>query len=398
MMVGKAAVIAVAVFLVCPPYPEARAQAPSSAPAVTIEQVRRAWQGRQDRVRSARVAWSEERFMAALPEKLRQAKLGGRLQPRFPDRDLTFKATGAMSLSGNMLRYVHAGKYWHPFVGELLDRTYTATFDGDKGQTHSTHDPPRPNDLPAVGFIKSERRHPERANDSLIPTLMTFRPYDANLGGVDVAQYAVSARAGAVEGVSCVLLEAKKWIDGMRMDFWLDPHREFVVLRAEKRITGQPYPHFVIDVSYQKDASLGWIPSAWKYVNQGGGPAVREQTMARVTRYEINVSIPRSEFQIVYPPGTIVRDLRTREDYAVKENSEKRAITKEEIGRGAPYTEYFTTESGKAGLKGGANRSHLPWALLGMAAVAATALAWWTRRRALARALRRDRFGSSRER
>lgn len=267
---------------------------------------------------------------------------------RLPVRDVTFHSSGSMSLSGRMLRYVRAGSYWDAHLGELRERTYIAVFDGETAQSHHTDNSARKQAFPLVGFIKKEILHPERGNDALLPTLMTFRPCDPNTGGIDLTQYRISSSSGTIEGTPCVILEEKA-PSGNRRDFWLDPRRDFIVRRMV-RTYGAAYPDATLDISYRQDSSSGWTPSGWRLVTQGGAPAVREQRLAKVTRTAINEEVPQSAFHIDFPPGTIVRNLKTGDNQLVKEDGESRAITKQEIARGAKYEEYLKTDSGTAGL------------------------------------------------
>jgi hypothetical protein len=322
-----------------------------------MDDVRRAWTSRQERIRSARVAWVEDWFIAAHARpRLDTSAKPGKKPELLPDRDLTFRSSGAMSLSGKMLRYVYEGEYWHDSLGELLQRTYVTTFDGETSQSSSVHTPPRPNDLPPYGTIGAEARHRERGTHHLMPTLMAFRPCDPDTGGVNITQWVLSERTGVIGDTACVIM-VPSVVRGDHKNYWLDPQREFLVLRIVRRDVGGATIS-THDISYLRDRAHGWLPSGWKWVYEGGYKRVREQIIAKVTKCEINIDIPRSEFQIEFPPGMLVRDLKTKHDYIQKEDLGKRTITKDEIQRGARYDEYLATESGTAGLK---RRSWMPW-------------------------------------
>jgi hypothetical protein len=75
------------------------------------------------------------------------------------------------------------------------------------------------------------------------------------------------------------------------------------------------------------------------------------QVVVRITKREINVDIPRSEFQIDFPVGTKVHDRRMGAAppwYIVRAGGVKREITDAEMRRGATYDELISTESGMA--------------------------------------------------
>lgn len=355
----------------------------ASAYGTTIEEVRRVWLARQSYVRSARFEWKEECFIAAhayvafpsLHERDGKAQ-GERTPTRVPERDLTFQRSGSMSLSGNMLRLVLDGTYWHPGLRQLLQETYTTTFDGQTAMSHHVHSPPRRDDLPPFGSIDREARLREYRNPMLIPLMMTFRPCDPNSGGVDLAQWRIRGRTGVIDGTLCSLMTHVE-PRGDQTRLWVDPSRGFIVLRVEQ-LDSLEHPLVQTDISYRENSPHGWLPSKWKRVNHGGFSRMLDQQTVEVAKHEINIEIPRSEFQIEFPVDTLVRDLRTKEDYIAREEGAKRLITEQEKGRGASYSEYLATESGQAGVahRNGASRA-VGWALVGIAICLAIAGCRW---------------------
>jgi hypothetical protein len=71
-----------------------------------------------------------------------------------------------------------------------------------------------------------------------------------------------------------------------------------------------------------------------------------------VRKWEINVPVNPSEFELEFAPGTIVNNHRaeSRYRYVVTQGGGERIITGAEFQRGAPYDELLRTESGQAGL------------------------------------------------
>jgi hypothetical protein len=118
-----------------------------------------------------------------------------------------------------------------------------------------------------------------------------------------------------------------------------------------------------LTVSYERDATHGWVPSGWEsvWVNPESGALV-ESSSCKVTKYTVNEPIPQDEFDIVFPPGTIVHDDAAAQTYLVRDRNVKRVITPGE--RGATYEEILATESGMAGRVG---RSITPWVLCAIA-------------------------------
>jgi hypothetical protein len=67
------------------------------------------------------------------------------------------------------------------------------------------------------------------------------------------------------------------------------------------------------DITYRQDPSHGWTPIGWRIVQPANG-ALRRSIVARVTDSAINIAIPRSRFQIDFPPGTVVIDMRNNSE------------------------------------------------------------------------------------
>lgn len=344
-------------------------EAPSAERRYNIEEIRQAWMARQTAVRTVRVTWSEEWLIPAR-SRLRIDVRNRRKKPEeVPDRDLTFQSKVEISLNGKMLRYVYDGPYWHGLDGELRQHTYITTFDGETSQSSFVPKPPHPEGIPPAGFINREARHSERDNHRLRPVLMALRPCDPETGGLDFNQWVISERDGAIGGTRCVIIAPSVARDDHDR-YWLDPGRDFIVMRVERlRADGRNVS--MQDITHQRDRMQGWMPSAWKYTFQGGSNSVKEQVAATVTKCEFDIDLPRSEFQIAFAPGMLVRNLKTKDDYIQRENEGKRAITKAEIARGAKYEEFLRTDAGMAGLK---HRTWTVW-LLGAATVVLSGLA-----------------------
>jgi len=143
---------------------------------------------------------------------------------------------------------------------------------------------------------------------SLIPLVHMYRPLDPNFAALAVTDFRVSPVRGKIGDVVCVIIEMTKGGRTLPLSLWLDPARDYIVLREHAIANGQDATR--MDVSYRNDSTFGWIPDAWKYSSVGNAGTSPMIWTGKVIATEINKPIPASEFQIQYPKGTRVTDLR----------------------------------------------------------------------------------------
>jgi hypothetical protein len=159
---------------------------------------------------------------------------------------------------------------------------------------------------------------------------------------------------------------------------------DFAILRFTRMVNERIA--LKIDLYYQRSGDDGWIPAAWDIITMDTDlDRPRLNCHASVTLFQINPPLADTEFQLAFPVGTRVRDLRATPAeggyYIVRNDEQKRKITPDELRRGATYQQMVDTESGQAGVA----RISLG-RLLGLAAVGGVGLIavvwiclWWRR-------------------
>ena len=158
---------------------------------------------------------------------------------------------------------------------------------------------------------------------------------------------------------------------------------DFVVLRvAESSIAGDGRIVFKLDISYERDAVEGWYPAAWTGMSLFSSGRIAMQFTAKVANYEINPKIPRADFQLDFPPGTIVADGRFgNSHYIVKPDGTKREISNGEMLAGIPFERLLATDTDE-----GMSRTRRVMRISAACAtivVIFTLFVWWLRRRGL---------------
>jgi hypothetical protein len=317
----------------------------------TIDDVRKAWEARQARVKTAEFTWEVTEFIAA---ETRAAPPSGKEPPKFlPQKDTTIKRTCSVALSGKMMCYAYQGQTFNPSHGGVTVADYVSVFNGEVSSNFFDHPvPPEGMQYIRSGAIREKAVHYDFDNLFLSPVLMSCRPCDTDTGGIDLSRYEISAKLGTIEGETCLVLQVKapeptRGIFG-DLAFWVAPDQAFAVRRIVCRRKNAP-PFYSVDIHLTCHDEGEWMPQGWKYLDTGGrGGAIQTQLTAVVTECKINQAIPVSRFEFDFPPDTAVVDHRTGSRYIVRDTGETREITDAELQRGAGYKDLLATESGTA--------------------------------------------------
>lgn len=120
------------------------------------------------------------------------------------------------------------------------------------------------------------------------------------IGDPEQAKCRVLPYRGKIDGVSCTIVIASE----PRSDhvfYWLDPNRDYIVLREHRMADGREYSR--TEISYRSDKQLGWIPTGWKeaVVDEHGG--FDDLVTSQVTELVVNEPLPESTFRIDFPKG-----------------------------------------------------------------------------------------------
>jgi hypothetical protein len=154
-----------------------------------------------------------------------------------------------------------------------------------------------------------------------------LRPLDAPFGRSDPSKFRVVSHTARIDGTPCVLVETGP-SGNSRTFAWLDPAREYVILRQDQ-IAGNrsKSPCDRLEISYRLDPNQGWIPAGWKEASFGntdelawgaaGGEAYWGAADS-VTEYSINQPIRPAAFHVDFPQGVHVQDKDAEEARATK--------------------------------------------------------------------------------
>jgi len=330
---------------------------------VSVEQILDAWKARQGRVQSLRIKFTESRTMH-----------------RKKNRILTREHE--VVLDGLRYRHERNGENWALTTDEAAAQRYVAIFDGEhevyllgyEARTDRLH--PLGTVRPAAKMVAGSDS--EAHNQEVWPIFHAFRSRQPGFIPSDVLGWRLTGQFGTIAGHKCPIIE-KIDVTTERYRVWVDPQRDFCALRLEMGPKSLEVAYAQLDIEYQHDASGVWIPTQWTnlvHCHSEGRLVLQWTARFAATEYELNPAVDNDAFRVDFPPGTEVLDSSggTRTLYLVRESG-KRPILDEERLRGARYSDFAATESGRALLPPGSGAFSWRWLLAAVVVAGASALA-----------------------
>ena len=281
-----------------------RLQLDPSKPVPAKSEIIRAWQKRQDAIRSFRFDWVEEQCHPR----------GWVPNPRYPERewlaipglllDRSYSVTKALAVDGTKMRYsfeldrkeepdgvdVVSPQGDNQGLGVRRHYSYLSVFDGQRGETRVsslTGSPP-----PAIRRVDA---NVDAQNLDTRALLLAFRPLDSAMGHLLLDRAVTNERRSFYRGRSVFLLEERHDPSGWKTMLWVEPERDFLVSRCAVYFEQQWIVD--IDIDYVQDAQWGWIPSGWRITEMLADRSRRLVSEATVSRYSINQPISIQEFR-----------------------------------------------------------------------------------------------------
>jgi hypothetical protein len=321
-----------------------------------VKTVLAAWQQRQEGVRSARFTWTESRTLKAgavvnrqMAESLRErfaasrtskagadtkkADADGHNPPGgiIPKNDVTFSVTHKLVFDADKMRYEYNGKIWDAEKGDPVDQDLISVWDGETPKSLAksvAFGNPR-------GWVQKSARNMDLWQVHTIPLLLLYRPFHPELRDVNWSNMTVSDEQSIIAGKRCFALQQKiNQQKGVVLLVWIADQSDYLIMRSQKSVNGTIISQY--DFSYSADEEHGEVPTGWKYVSMSPGGAMKQSSTAVVREREWNRPIDPTEFQLAFPPGTFVSDLKHKrgepgEFYIVREDKSNRPVSRPEL-------------------------------------------------------------------
>jgi hypothetical protein len=273
-----------------------------SKPVPPKPDILKAWQRRQDSVRSFQFAWTEQQIHPKgwLPNPRYRQHEWLNTPGLLIDRNYT--VTKTLAVDGNKMRYSfefdrkeepdgvrvnsNAG---NTGLGEGKHYVYTSTFDGQTGTTivaSKTKDPP--------AATTQTTTNVDAQNLDTRAILMAFRPLDPVMGDLLVERAVTNLIRTMHRGKSTFLLEEERDPSGWKTILRIEPERDFLI--TQLLLPFEQKPIIEVDIDYIEDTKWGWIPNGWRITQMLNDGTKRQLVEAKVTSYTINQPIAVSQF------------------------------------------------------------------------------------------------------
>lgn len=274
-----------------------------SKPVPAKTEVVKAWQKRQDAIKTFRFAWTEQQTHPK----------GWLPNPRFPQRersdipalfkDRNFTVSKTLAVDGGKMRYSYvlerkpepdgfiivSPEGDNKGLGEGKHYSYVSVFDGQGKTTLTTlKESPPP-------VISQSMTNADAQNLDTRAILMAFRPLDSVMGHLLIDRAVCNQMRTFYNGKSTFLLEERRDPSGWKMILRIEPERDFIIRQFlvvfESKLIAE------INIDYIEDAKWGWIPNGWQISGMLDDGAMRLLSEAKVTSYNINQPISAEEFK-----------------------------------------------------------------------------------------------------
>ena len=315
------------------------AVANGQSPALTIEQIQRAWQERQERFKTVHISWQADSLRVAgsysqnASAKAKNAEKGKILPPV----DHKFTVTNSVFLKGDSYRHDAQGlASWMTHLERFLQQDRILIFDGSttkekakfEGRSYSQ------------AFVQSEGRPKDAQLIDHYPILLSFRPIHKLLRPVVLDEFTLTPGTHPFQGYLCH--ELTKRIPGQQymMRLWVDPKHDFIVRHVQVEAGGRLWAD--LDISYAEVSEVGWTVSAWAFSTYDDRGKLASSARCRVTEQHYNTELPSDTFSEGFDPKTYVVNLAEKERYILKEDGSKRPVSESEYSK--DFEELITSE------------------------------------------------------
>jgi hypothetical protein len=276
------------------PAPSVRAQQ-ASPKRITLAAVVDAMEARQKLTASVMVRWNDDHWYRGPGGVVKQNG---------------FTCPSEMLIRGDSMRY--STKCLN-FVGgsvSLVERD--SSYDGNESRYFVASNPPR------GGILKEKGNHDAVCSPNL-PLRLCYRPIAEPFATLKRKDLKLSDARKTIDGHECVQVD-----DGhLRVD--LDCERDFVPVAFEGYLDGKRYMDGSIEY-YRKGDAIAWVPKAFQ-VNFGlRQQGVEQRDRGSDVQTAVGAPLKDSDFALIFKPGTIVFDQRTREQYRVRDDGSKEPV------------------------------------------------------------------------
>lgn len=278
---------------------------------ITPEQVREVWAAREGKVKTARFEWTKREV---IPKGSRSALMAGVVKDEriFPPVDTVLEGKCLLSIDAGKMRYEYDGSSWSSHKYRTAPLKHIMTYDGNEFKELISDSPII--DYPSAVVKKSAEGGGYR-DRALRPLWLAARPIQSLDQGFPLLRYEATGRVVEVNGRKCNEFQMDDRTSKSIHRMLLDPERDHMLVRLvvteDKGVVS-----LRLDVEYQADSVLGWVPKKWEYISRTRTDQTITSVSCQLTSFTANLVLPADEFDAAFPPRTKVNDFTGEKERA----------------------------------------------------------------------------------
>ncbi len=271
---------------------------------------------REKSAHTLRIAWTEHTVWFAAANGQAHNPPGAVAVDTSEKRERTSKC--AVTIDGTLLRFSMLENDGTASVSAFDGKTYRKLVQGGS----AAH--PR-------GVVAKVNRDTELS--VLKPILWTFRLLNQEMRILPIEDFDVAEERVLLDGRACILINDGGKANSNVRSFWLDPERDYSVLKYTFKDGRTGALSRQMNVSYVNHPVAGWVPSGWSVESSWADGSPMSSVTANVTDTKINQAVEASEFAPVFPSGTFVTESEgdSHRLYAVRPDGTRRPISTGEL-------------------------------------------------------------------
>jgi hypothetical protein len=202
----------------------------------------------------------------------------------------------------------------------LVERV--SSFDGNESRYRVGGKQPR-------GGINTEKDNSDAICAANLPLRLCFRPLAEPYNTLRRKTLKLLDERKTVDGHECVT------VDDGHLRVYLDCDRDFVPVAFEGYVRGNRYMNGSLEY-YRKQDAMKWVPKAFQVSCYLKAQGVSERHRGERVQTEIGAPLKDRDFALIFEPGTVVWDARTREEYRILSDGSKEPIQRRGRRRAPP--------------------------------------------------------------
>jgi hypothetical protein len=175
------------------------------------------------------------------------------------------------------------------------------------------------------GLIMRNAKNTDAVDTFITPLTLTFRGLDSGLTPYLLSSTKPTGEKRPIRGVACDVYTLPTSTTSA-LQLMIDAKRDYNIIRMERLQNGVVVSQLDIDYREDTDTPCKWVPKSWKRTDSSlkGVPWRVASTIVKTIR--INEPQNADQFDLVYPPDTLVYDQNNKKDYRVLPNGQMREL------------------------------------------------------------------------